>query len=151
MKEVQRKVAESRLKLLSQHSEVVKWCQKKLKRHSLNQSYKGNENENDNDETSSASNAASTTSSVESVATPALSSSSINQEPDQLDDLSFSLNNQSLVESKIMKQYQFNTEKLKKTKQKIVNWRKKKEENFFLNESIVQVNVWCVCVYAGLN
>lgn len=107
MKEVQRKVAESRLKLLSQHSEVVKWCQKKLKRHSLNQSYKGNENEND--ETSSASNAAS--SSAESGPTPALSSSSINQEPDQLDDLSFNLNNQSLIESKIMKQYQLNTEK----------------------------------------
>jgi len=31
MKEVQRKDSESRLKILSQHSEVIKWCQKKLK------------------------------------------------------------------------------------------------------------------------
>lgn len=109
MKEVQKKVAESRLKLLSQHSEVVKWCQKKLKRHSFNQSYKGNEIEND--ETSSTSNTISTASSVEVGPSPALSSSSINHEPDQLEDLSFNLNNQSLIESKIMKQYQFNTEK----------------------------------------
>jgi len=31
MKEVQRKATESRLKILSQHSEVIKWCQNKLK------------------------------------------------------------------------------------------------------------------------
>lgn len=32
MKEVQRQAAENRLKLLSQHSEVIKWCQSKLKK-----------------------------------------------------------------------------------------------------------------------
>jgi len=32
MKEVQRKATESRLKILSQHSEVIKWCQNKLKK-----------------------------------------------------------------------------------------------------------------------
>lgn len=31
MKEVQRKATENRLKILSQHSEVIKWCQNKLK------------------------------------------------------------------------------------------------------------------------
>jgi len=31
MKEVQRKATESRMKILSQHSEVIKWCQTKLK------------------------------------------------------------------------------------------------------------------------
>lgn len=32
MKEVQRKATENRLKILSQHSEVIKWCQNKLKK-----------------------------------------------------------------------------------------------------------------------
>jgi hypothetical protein len=36
MKEVQRKATENRLKILSQHSEVIKWCQNKLKKQTSN-------------------------------------------------------------------------------------------------------------------
>ncbi|CAF0778521.1 unnamed protein product [Brachionus calyciflorus] len=118
MKEVQRKATENRLKLLSQHSEVVKWCQNKLKQQSLNLSQSLNipktQNENENDEISTASTLASTASSTTSststtTSTPTttgVSTSINNQEQDQLDESSLNLNNQSLIESKIMKQFQ---------------------------------------------
>ncbi len=91
MKEVQRRATENRLKILSQHSEVIKWCQNKLKKQTssnLNHtsthhdtfdvSYNENENEVTNTTTT--------------------------EDDDQHNQLDESNINQSLIESKLMKQ-----------------------------------------------
>ena len=84
MKEVQRLATEKRLKILSKHSEVIKWCQNKIK----NQQISDNSFEKDDDV-------------IET------------EKKNQLDESTASIaSNQSLIESKLMKKVKhLNSEK----------------------------------------
>jgi hypothetical protein len=91
MKEVQRKATENRLKILSQHSEVIKWCQNKLKKQTsshLNVSTNNNINQDNTFEMSY------NESEIDYATT---------EEEDQHNQLEESNINQSLIESKLMK------------------------------------------------
>lgn len=91
MKEVQRKATENRLKILSQHSEVIKWCQNKLKKH--------------NNSSSLAETAVETsikTAAINDSTSDVIENDLLNEQNNQLDESSNI--NQSLIESKVLKQ-----------------------------------------------
>lgn len=88
MKEVQRQATENRLALLSQHSEVIKWCHTKLRQQALL-----NESTNEVESGTSGGGAVSV----------AGTNSNGGNEDEQLNESSLVIN-QSLLESKIMKQ-----------------------------------------------
>ncbi len=91
MKEVQRRATENRLKILSQHSEVIKWCQNKLKKQQQSAAESSFKETNDLPVKSGSLS----TNVNESELTP------VNQDENDLDESTI---NQSLIESKIMKQ-----------------------------------------------
>lgn len=93
LKEVQRKEAENRLILLAQHSEVIKWCQDKLKKQNVSQK---KENEKGVDENSS---------DINDITLTAVAAAEINSEDDISSHVnSNNNNNNSLIEEKVMKQ-----------------------------------------------
>lgn len=81
MKEVQRLATEKRLKILSKHSEVIKWCQNKIKQQKINNdTYKKDDVETEKE--------------------------------NQLNESIASIDNHSLIESKLMKKVKhLNSEK----------------------------------------
>jgi hypothetical protein len=81
MKEVQRLATEKRLKILSKHSEVIKWCQNKIKQQKINNdAYKKDDAETEKE--------------------------------NQLNESIASMDNHSLIESKLMKKVKhLNSEK----------------------------------------
>ena len=94
LKEVQRRATENRLKILSQHSEVIKWCQNKLKKQQ--QTPAALQADSSFKESSEQQNK--TVSNESEAATPNVDE---DEQPNQLDESTI---NQSLIESKIMKQ-----------------------------------------------
>lgn len=90
MKEVQRKATENRLKILSQHSEVIKWCQNKLKKH------------NNTSLSSLIGDSSSLDSKNLNPDTTEYDDVMLNEQNNQLDESSNI--NQSLIESKVLKQ-----------------------------------------------
>ena len=94
MKEVQRKATENRLKILSQHSEVIKWCQNKLKKQTSNHLNVSSNNNNNNLNQDNTFDMSYNESEIDFVTT---------EEDDQHNQLDESNINQSLIESKLMK------------------------------------------------
>lgn len=128
MKEVQKKAAENRLKLLSQHSEVISWCQNKLKNQ---KSLKDSVVKEDK---------------LESSYTEDFSTTEDDDQHNQLDESNI---NQSLIESKILKQVkqQLNSEKYLTEREKklrlrrihaeeIIAWKKKLDDEEYQVQEI---------------
>jgi hypothetical protein len=128
MKEVQKKAAENRLKLLSQHSEVISWCQNKLK---TQKSLKDSVAKEDK---------------LESSYTEDFSTTEDDDQHNQLDESNI---NQSLIESKILKQVkqQLNSEKYLTEREKklrlrrihaeeIIAWKKKLDDEEYQVQEI---------------
>jgi hypothetical protein len=104
MKEVQRRATENRLKILSQHSEVIKWCQNKLKKQQqipLEQSEQQNQSAQPKLNTSLILNNENEIVDGFANSTSAIIVAEDDEQQNQLDESTI---NQSLIESKIMKQ-----------------------------------------------
>lgn len=117
MKEVQRKATENRLKILSQHSEVIKWCQNKLKKQS-NHPVKASLNNIDSSFKEQQNNVNDSEISTQI------------EDEDHQKSLDESTINQSLIESKIMKQVKqhLNSEKYLTEREKKLRLRRKHAE-----------------------
>ena len=103
MKEVHKKASENRLKILSQHSEVISWCQNKLKSTTANLATKTNASVKE-----APSNAAAqlqhqhtSESSFNEAEDYSMTTTEDDEQHNQLDESNI---NQSLIESKILKQ-----------------------------------------------
>ena len=116
MKEVQRKATENRLKILSQHSEVIKWCQNKLKKQSNHPVITTNNIDSSFKDQQSNVNDSEVSTQIE--------------DEDQQKSLDESTINQSLIESKIMKQVKqhLNSEKYLTEREKKLRLRRKHAE-----------------------
>lgn len=120
MKEVQRKATENRLKILSQHSEVIKWCQNKFKK----QYIANNNSLIDSIEINNSKNLEKIDSTEYLLENDLL----LNEQPNLLDESSNI--NQSLIESKVMKQVKqhLNSEKYLTEREKKLRLRRKHAE-----------------------